>query len=149
MSEIDVSKCELIYNDGRCFGGQRQGIGNDCHKSDYCKYNPNCYYKQLQQLKAENEGLKSLNDFNIQKIEALETETEELKSEIRQKKRTIMMNNDHYHNVDVQNRKYKQCLNEIEEICQNETINLTDSCVNGGRYFEILQLIKQAKEGGE
>lgn len=46
-------------------------------------------------------------------------------------------------------KKYKQCLDEIEEICQNETINLTDSCVNGGRYFEILQLIKQAKEGEE
>lgn len=42
--------------------------------------------------------------------------------------------------------KYEQCLDEIEEICTHETINLTDSCVNGGRYVKILEKIKEVKE---
>lgn len=68
MSEIDVSKCEflIISNDKylcRCiksdlFGGI-EFVENA--KSVTCKDNPNCYYKQLQQLKQENEKLEAEN----------------------------------------------------------------------------------------
>lgn len=68
MSEIDVSKCEFKYKDSCCL-----------YDEEKCKYIKDCYYKQLQQLKQENEGLESLNDFNVQKIETLEAENEELK----------------------------------------------------------------------
>lgn len=38
----------------------------------------NCYFKQFKRLQKENEGLKSFNDFNVQKIEVLQKENEKL-----------------------------------------------------------------------
>lgn len=73
--------------------------------------------------------------------EQLKAENEELKSEIRQKKMTIMMNNDHYHNVDIQNRKYKQCLNEIEEISKEYS-----PLVVATPLYKIDNVIRKIKE---
>lgn len=46
---IDVSKC-AFYNDGKC--DNPNGMACNCCNNAYC------YYKELQQLKAENEELK-------------------------------------------------------------------------------------------
>lgn len=96
----------VFYSNGKC-------NNPNCAACNCCN-NVDCYYKQLQQLKAKNENLK-------QECDLYKT----------------------WYRVN------QLCLYEIEEICTHETINLTDSCINGGRYIEILQLIKQAKEGGE
>ena len=52
----------------------------------------------------------------LEQLEAKEQECEELEKELRQKKMTILMNNDHYFEVDKTNRKLKQALTEIKEI---------------------------------
>lgn len=55
----------------------------------------------------------------IEKLERKEQECEELEKELRQKKMTILMNNDHYLNVDQKNKKLKQTLTEIKEIAEH------------------------------
>jgi hypothetical protein len=60
MNENEVRKCEFktedsSYNIGdKCRLAEIYGL---CFKG-YCNANSNCYYKQLQQLKAENKKLK-------------------------------------------------------------------------------------------
>lgn len=53
-----------------------------------------------------------------QELQRTRAENEKLKEEIRQKKITIMMNNDHYLTVDENNRKYSQCLKEIKDFLE-------------------------------
>lgn len=50
--EIDIEKCYFItkYHDCRICNGKSLRI--------HCRDNNNCYFKQLQRLKAENEELK-------------------------------------------------------------------------------------------
>lgn len=174
MSEIDVRGCCHNNSNGE------NGICEIYKVRCYQRY---CYYKQLQQLKAENEKLreelKSVeNDRKWIKEKCIDAGKELGKYSFawdgKEKNLVVqaMQLNEMYEKLKAENdelrarngrgmlafleedfkkeqkiKKYKQCLDEIEEICQNETINLTDSCVNGGRYFEILQLIKQAKDG--
>ena len=47
------------------------------------------------------------------------------------------------HNGD---EKLNKTLQEIKEIAENEIKELTDSAINGGRYLEILNIIKKAEE---
>ena len=58
----------------------------------------------------------------------LEQENERLQSEIRQKKMTIMMNNDHYLTVDENNRNYRSALEEIREIIRADCKMCTAEC---------------------
>lgn len=68
-------------------------------------FSSNCYIKRLQE---ENEGLKSLNDFNIQKIEVLKEKNEKLKEE--KDGMQIVINNYIEHTT-----KYRQALEEIRK----------------------------------
>ena len=54
-----------------------------------------------------------------QQLDQLKAENEELEKELRQKKMTILMNNDHYFEVDQENKKLKQTLTEIKEIAED------------------------------
>lgn len=124
MSEIDVSKC-CCYENGKCLWTKRYYENNivpDCEKVK------DCYYKQLQQSKAENEDLTK----QILKQANAKIQLDKLNEKFGKD----------YCNI-------KQCLYEIEKICTHETINLTNSCVNGWRYFEILQKIKEVKGENE
>ena len=65
--------------------------GIDVSESVLTATNNNIYYSQIavdelqnniKRLQEENESLKSLNDFNVQKIEVLQEENEELREEI-------------------------------------------------------------------
>lgn len=76
--EIDVSGCEHFYQYDQC-KNTCHWFGTPCEWVD----TKECTYKQLQQLMQENEGLQSLNDFNVQKIETLQTENDELCTAIR------------------------------------------------------------------
>ena len=115
---VDVSGCEFVF-----VGKDKKAkISCWCNKLNFiCKDNPNCYYKQLDQLKAENEELKKqltiLDDETIV-VEITENQFEEY-------------------------QKLKQTLTEIKEIAKYELNNLTESAINGGRYVEILQKISE------
>lgn len=142
MSEIDVSMC-CHYWAGGCEEG---GITKKC--SDR-----NCYYKQLQQLKVENEFKESqINDWikqyklAHQKYMKLQTENEKLKEQIKS------------NNFGMFNIQMAQCLDEIEEIikfedCLNcpslEPCGFTEKNCNDFKIETISKLIKQVKEGGE
>lgn len=109
MSEIDVSKC-TFYNDGKC--NNPNGMACNCCNNAYC------YYKQLQQLKQENEELKNKLD--------------------------IMTN--YFEKADGESFKYKQCLDEIKKECNNWIQDYTGYDRSNGLAEQLLQLIMQAKE---
>lgn len=111
MSNIDVSKCEY-YKMARCPEGYS------------CKYYCcNCYYKQLQQLKAENELLKE--KYDTLKSDNLDT-IQELDNIRRRNEKLEQFNN---------------TLNEIEEICKT---TICDYPMN--KVEEIMKLIKEVKD---
>ena len=69
INGIDVSECSYYNKDNEPYCCEIWD--NECEAQ-------NCYFKQLKRLQEENEGLKSLNDFNVQKIEILKEENEKL-----------------------------------------------------------------------
>lgn len=135
---VDVAGChnktpyKNDYGDVQCKCYRFEDIENNTFLFGICKQHPNCYYKQFKRLEQENKELRKANEISIEKVtvtaeakrlQELEQENRELKekvksleSEIRQKKMTIMMNNDHYLTVDENNRKYNSALEEIREI---------------------------------
>lgn len=143
MSEIDVKCCHYIISD-------KHIIIDGEHDMDYCEDNnckhygnkeqcekTHCYYRMYSKLYTKFK-------LKVQECEELKQENEELKKQVRFKNQF----RDYAH-------KYKQCLNEIEEIIKGfsccewfgncECCELSDDenpCLN-----EILQLIKQVKEG--
>ena len=90
-----------------------------------CEEHPDCEHKQLNRLKAEND---------------------ELQSELRQKKMTILMNNDHYLEVDKTNRQLKQTLTEIKEIVSS-TLDCGEWIGQGDNKMEqILNKISEVED---
>lgn len=145
MSEIDVSKCEY-YNayHKTCgnYGGEDEPYCNA--KELKCSYYIRNLEKQLQQLKAENEGLKSKLDMQESIgyplcFTCIVDDCECNKSKL-----------------------YEQCIYEIEEICKVNAINtcwtvlnLCDKCDEKeecglqsplAKLDAISNIIKQAKE---
>ena len=82
---IDVSECPC-KDDDKCLEVPiLNEYGDlidyqDCEPQTFCPYRSKTKIKRLQK---ENEGLKSLNDFNVQKIEVLKEENEKLKEKIK------------------------------------------------------------------
>jgi predicted RNase H-like nuclease (RuvC/YqgF family) len=107
---VNVAGCDFFAKEDfyNSYSGETQAYKGECGCSDdeMCKDIKNCCYKkqgkQLKKLEQERDELKQ--------------ENERLQSEIRQKKMTIMMNNDHYLTVDENNRKYCSVLEEIRRI---------------------------------
>ena len=112
---VDVSECEYrtdihkeLLADGKIkiFENYCQICNDGCYAID-------CYYKQLQRMKEENDGLKSQLDFEIQKRETVEAENEGLNRltgiySFRQMK------------------KYKQALEEVREIAYTTDFDIRD-----------------------
>ena len=85
----------------------------------------------------------------VDDINRLEQENKELKekitsleSEIRQKKMTIMMNNDHYLTVDKNNRSYRSALEEINITVKQLLQGVSSNCINNTPYLTALSLIE-------
>lgn len=55
----------------------------------------------------------------LQQLDQPKVDKDELEKELRQKKMTNLMNNDHYFEVGQTNKKLKQALQEIKAICNN------------------------------
>lgn len=125
MNKIDVSKCEY-YNCGDCFVEPQVGYCGEFRGYGKCD-NKDCYYKQLQQLKAEYEELKKENE-EIYKIGC-----------------------ENFVVIDQAKRLYKlnKCLDEIEEIvkekCEDCTIDDYSYCPEC-RYEAIRDIRNKIKE---
>lgn len=112
--------------------------------------------EQLFLLKIELEQMTALKDTYFacdhakhedlaKKYDQLKAENEELEKELRQKRMTILMNNDHYFEVDKTNRKLKQTLTEIKEIA-NYSFNLSTSELLA-KLEQIIQKISEVENG--
>lgn len=162
-NEIDVSKCRYYMSiDGCCLASYEENeIGGSW---EFCKDNPDCYYKQLQQARADVEKAKKYNyDAGqqlirmSQEVQQLKAENEELQEECERLKKIgsygILQEVK-------KNKQIENCLDEIEEICKNSCGMLSpedcgdfESCQVCKRKSDsetiliILQLIKRTKEG--
>lgn len=121
---IDVNNCKYYDNySHKCYEQK-----SSCDGYNDCSFYDNCYYKQLQQLKAENEELKR----------------EKTKYQNRYQQLSGSYN---------RAMSYKQCLDDIEEqiedIVSEKCNKPCEECTGKplcDKYY-ILQIIKQAKEG--
>ena len=89
---------------------------------------------ELKRLEQENKELK-------EKVKSLE-------SEIRQKKMTIMMNNDHYLTVDENNRKYRSALEEIRELAE-KSIKISYNLEVNSMLYDITDKINKVLNHSE
>ena len=83
----------------------------------------------IKRLQEENEGFKSLNDFNVQKIEVLQEENEELKADLKgeteQCQKWYQLETDKH----FQMLKYRKALEEIREnLIKLDTNDEDDFC---------------------
>ena len=80
INGIDVSECPC-KDDDKCLEVPILNEYGDLIDYQDCEPQTLCPYRsktKIQRLQEENEGLKSLNDFNVQKIEVLQEENEKL-----------------------------------------------------------------------
>ena len=105
--------------------------------------------KEIAELKAENETLKSQLDFEVQKKEVLEAENERLKSEVGKLTQTCgSLLNIQYALAD-SCKKYSETLQEIKTIADEDCEFCDDigGCMdNECRKVRILDLITKAEE---
>lgn len=100
--------------------------------------------QQLARLQEENEGLKSLNDFNVQKIEVLQEENEELKKQLE-------FSRTHKTVLDAERIKYKQALEQIRKEYTNSIFYKCDkteeecpchNCIILGQLDRVQNIVK-------
>ena len=99
------------------------GMGTDGEDTfcKYCKDNPNCYYKQLAELKAENERLKEENKLIRQLHKDLSDKLFEF-------------------------QKIEDTLQEIKKIAERAFAVCDDDCGNANKFKEIIELTKAEEE---
>ena len=118
-------------------------VGNRCSRvtDGKCDDLPECEFKYIEELKAENEILKSQLDFEVQKKEVLEAENERLKKVAFQSQNAAI-------HINQQADKYLGCLQEIKAIAEKECKDClskrNDSCWICP-YYPILDLITKAE----
>lgn len=145
---IDVSQCEcylIEYNScndtlsGSCIKEKCQTFRllqtikakeQECERLKESKKNSRCAWKSLEGTFCPQAQ---------EQLYQLKAENEELEKELRQKKMTILMNNDHYFEVGQENKKLKQVLREIKEIAEEK------ANVNDWLALEILQKISECE----
>lgn len=125
------------YTDGEC---NICGMGTDGEDTfcKYCKDNPNCYYKQLTELKAENERLKE----EIKEVKKYQYEQEFLEKEIEELKKR---NDKIIVGYIKLSERYKQTLQEIKAIAEFHITDADSEDVQNDMK-QILDLITKAEE---
>lgn len=131
--EINVSKCDFYDKDKKycltlkmnitgfknpsCFSGDFQECIQDSKvcPNTFCDNNPNCYYKQLQRLKVANEELRK-----------------EMQYEINASQKWYQEHTNEKFKAD----KYKQCLDEIEEIVNKHYATILE-------FYKAIKKIQQ------
>ena len=153
INGIDVSECEYINccsEDAKCIILQ----DDICSNSQYCKSEPDCYFKQLKRLQEENRSLQMLSCANCgekylspdgaelyEKNVQLQQENEELKARLKtldDEILTIEITPDEFE----RHKKYKQALEEIREITEQDR-NCMNSELACCRLCDKLDLIKE------
>ena len=76
---VDVSGCEYYNKDDKTCREVNGKYETDICDFDKCE-NSNCYYKQLSELKAENEQLEKEKKINLQRANALNRELNHLQT---------------------------------------------------------------------
>ena len=169
---VDVSGCQYYKIPQNEMYPMSNFCGLPCN--GFCKNDPKCSYKQWKRKEQECEELsfdnfdlkdqltdlkfkyKTINDVAKsfeQKLQAerkqldqLKAENEELEKELRQKKMTILMNNDHYFEVDQENKKLKQTLTEIKnKLTVHKTLYYESKLIEK-LHKEILQKISEVED---
>jgi hypothetical protein len=117
-------------------------------KGGNCDSNISCPYKQLDQLKAENEGFKILHKSDKGLITAtgkqnyqLLQEYDKLKTENKRFKETLDELFKIQYKLADNNKKLRQCLTEIKEIAEKQ-------CVCGVDCIDIKQILQKISECG-
>ena len=160
VNGIDIDKCRYRYYspshvECKCEYTTRYGYEIDSY--DFCRNNPNCYYKQLKRKEQECEGLSK-------QVEALNEKISRKKAVIEfadcphysygdntieptcTKKFCCSVKSCDYKNM----VKYKRALDEIEKTINEDDFNLRpidDNCdCYRGLEKDILDIINKAKE---
>jgi hypothetical protein len=113
IDDVDVSGCHHLIDDYQWWNiaGQEEHDINRCalsfdkyrdfEEDDFCKENPNCYFKQLKRKEQECEELKDLADHNgrvcnerLDKIDELEHNINKLMQQLDQLKAEIRNRNE-------------------------------------------------------
>lgn len=121
IDSVDVSGCKCFYiNDSH--PERKECINPYC--KGLCKYNPNCYYKQLKRLEQEKAEIKKYLGISdktiIQRLEELQEFKDKLK---------------------ISEYNYKQALDEIEKY-----LDAQQKYFDGEDYHNLLDIINKAKE---
>lgn len=158
INGVNVAECEKLGEtiDGiTCGLGKRIRFANEIiTKHNLCEDNPNCYYKQLKRLQAENEAYKNSiianHDRAIGKrLEEVLDENERLKEEITKHKANnleLLKYADEdksdidrleqlYQDEHCDNLQLRKALEEIREIVKTCINNEQDGCY-GCKYFD-------------
>lgn len=117
MSKIYVSKCYYYNADNSPFCCEL--YDNECEAQ-------NCYFQQLQQLKDHCKQVDETNKILYREKCELIKENEELKKKLQNSSDVLILETgqkeqyqDEYIIEKIDKKKYKQCLDEIEEIINN------------------------------
>ena len=137
INGIDVSECPC-KDDDKCLEVPILNEYGDLIDYQDCEPQTLCPYRsktKIQRLQEENEGLKSLNDFNVQKIEVLQEENED-------EVLTIEITPDEFERY----KKYEQALEEMRKEA-NRLLFVENPIYgyNNSNYFEILAKYVLAK----
>ena len=158
---VDVSGCSHIEYEHKWWNmaGHEQNSENVCHlyfdknadfEEDFlCQDNPNCYYKQLEKLKAENLGFKILHESDKDLLKRKEQECEELKIYIESNEQqvkeveTLVMDNDRLINeLDRLNEDRIDALKQLEFVRTLNTVKEAETI----KLHKTLTEIKEIAE---
>lgn len=144
---VDVSKCE--YRDWRnfcCCNNSKENEGEErVTGRGGCKYNPNCYYKQLkrkeQECKNLEEELRGCR-IGIKDISIENTEICKISEKYKQALDKIEDIADDYNRVEKTSQYYRDGFDEIEKY-----LDAQQKYFDGEDYHNLLDIINEAKEG--
>lgn len=123
---VNVTECEFREENKNLTSLKHQmQLCNTRNNSPYCEYNHNCYFKQLQRLKKENEELKKYQYQQEYLDKEIETAQENLKIKEEEAR--------HYLE---EAYKYRQALEEIREIAKAVIVASNCSNCDGVGYYD-------------
>ena len=127
MDDVDVSGCEHLTEIQGCWLSTCDYLKHKGNiTSKVCKYNPNCYFKQLarktqecEQIKEKYEALKLENQEGYEIVAELKHECEELKKELNGSEKWRIKAESLNEKLSIEKYRYCKALEEIEGIAKN------------------------------
>ena len=143
VNDVNVSGCEHLTEIRGCWLSTCDYLKHKGNiTSKVCKYNPECYFKQLarktqecEQLKEKYEALKLENQEGYEIVDELKHEYEELENKIKKLRKNLALE------IEASDR-YRKALEEIEGIAKNFG---SYAAWQEQRINKILDIINKAK----